>query len=157
MGANSMWGRMSDIDKELSTGNVRALNARWYRKVSETHVAMFALIVKLIEALDNRHDEKHLKLAKKILAHECALTGYDAYVSSTGASYTLIITEVRREFSAMARCVEGLLQSVKDKKILEIVRAIHEVSCAEANADCFKSLLNGYRKSMALRCNDEKE
>lgn len=148
---------VDDIEVALNSGDVKELNERWYTKVSETHISMFVLIEKLGQLLESVGDEHQRKQFKKLLKHESTLTGLDCYCSTTGVSYTDIIDDVRREFGGMARTVEILMNVAIARgqvEIVQVLNAIHEVSCAEANADCFKSLLNGYQKRMAMKCDD---
>jgi hypothetical protein len=146
------------IMSALDSGDVKALNEKWYTKVSETHIGMFVLLEHLGILLAVDGDEAEKKQHRRLLTHECTLTGLDCYISTTGASYTEIIDEVRKNFGGLARGIERLrffAVSRGQAEIVKVMDALHEVSCAEANADCFKSLINGYRRSVGIKCDDD--
>ena len=141
----------------IEAGDVAGLRRHWAEKVMKCLTELFASLGRLDAVIRESEFEIGKPMAADIAAASHVIAEVDVLIAeSEDVSYNAFVRVVSHNFKVMFENIAILTRLARDAGKPSVVKATEEV-CRNvsdvANADCFRSWLNGCIES--IRCGDE--
>lgn len=149
------------IDDEIQTmieaGDVAGLRRHWSVRIMKYLTELFASLGRLDAAIRESEFEIGKSMAAEIAAASHVIAEVDVLIAeSEDVSYTAFVRVVSHNFGIVFENIAILMRLAREAGNVSIVEAADQVcrsASDAANADCFRTWLNGHIES--IRCRDE--
>jgi len=146
-----------EIQKMIEAGDVTGLRRHWSTRIMKCLTELFASLGRLDASIREADFEIGRPLAANIADASRKVAEVDVLIAEgEDVSYNAFVKVVSQNFEIMFENIAILLRAARDAGLTSVVEAAEQV-CNKvsdvANADCFRSWLNGFVES--IRCGDD--
>ena len=146
-----------EIQAMIEAGDITGLRRHWSMRIMKCLTELFASLGRLDAAIRESEFEIGKPMAADIAAASHVIAEVDVLIAeSEDVSYTAFVRVVSHNFGIVFENIAILTRLAREAGNVSIIEAANQVcqsASDAANADCFRTWLNGHIES--IRCGDE--